>query len=89
MTTSLGNLIWDAKFIIDAFKKISYSHVRCEGNFVVYNIAKHAIYDIGLLVWIEDISSHISTIIQANSNLTVCGSKEILILNVFFLLEKI
>lgn len=88
MTTSFGHLIQDAKFIIEAFRKISYSHVHCEGNFVVYNIAKHAIYDIGLLVWMEDVSSHLSTIIQANSNLTICASKEILTLNPFFFFIK-
>lgn len=33
-------------------------------------------------------SPHISTIIQANSNLIVCASKEILILNIYFFILK-
>ena len=55
---SFGLLIQDIKAYAEFFRCISFSHVCREGNIVAHNLARHACYVTGFLVWMEDFPSH-------------------------------
>ena len=52
-----------AKFLIETFSKVIFSHTRKQGNFVTYNLAKHVS---GISVWMEDISPHLLSVTLAD-----------------------
>lgn len=41
----------------------SYSNIRRQGNSVTHNLISHVRHDSSFLVWMEDISSHLSVVI--------------------------
>ena len=43
-----------------------FSHVRRQGNFVTYNLARHAKHVIGFSMWMDNVPPHLNTIILAN-----------------------
>ena len=71
---SFGLLSCDIKCFASLFHCIRFSHVRREGllyshikrnnNGVAYSLAKNALCIPDFQVWIEDISSHIGSILQ-------------------------
>ena len=49
-----GHILTAAKKMTESIS-FSFSHVRKVGNFVAYNLAKHARYVSDYLVWMEDV----------------------------------
>ena len=54
-----GHLILDAKVFARSFHSIGFSHTRRHGNFVTHNLARHANYVTGFMVWMENVLPHL------------------------------
>ena len=59
-----GLLIEDVKIFSNNFVKLMYSHVKRNGNRVTHNLAKNVLCIPDFQVWMEDIPSHIVSILQ-------------------------
>lgn len=62
-----GHLIQDVKRLSHSFDFFSFTHVRPRGNNVTHALARWAIKKLNLTVWMEDASSDIRQIEQADS----------------------
>ena len=58
-----GHMISAVRPAIDAFRNISFSHTRRQGNAIVHNLVRHVS---GYLVWMEDIPPHVLDVLIAN-----------------------
>ncbi|XP_075674751.1 uncharacterized protein LOC142643927 [Castanea sativa] len=58
-----GLLIEDVKRVANSYVRLSYSHVKRNGNRVVHSLVKNALRMPDFQVWIEDIPSHIVLIL--------------------------
>lgn len=56
----------EEKFIAESFVDFNVSHINKQGNFVAYNLAKHARYVSDLLVWTKDVPSYFHVIMLAD-----------------------
>ena len=54
----------DVKIYSNHFQRMLYSHVKSNGNGVAHNLARHVISIPDFQVWMEDVSSHIGSILQ-------------------------
>ena len=52
---SVALILQDATLFSSFFTKLLYSHVRREGNKLVYSLARHSLNVIDYAVWIEDV----------------------------------
>ena len=59
-----GLLIEDVKIFSNNFVKFLYSHVKKNDNRVAHNLAKNALCILDFQVWMEDVPSHIVSILQ-------------------------
>ena len=59
-----GLLIEDMKRVANSYVRLLYSHVKKNGNRVAHNLAKNALHILDFQVWMEDVSSHIVSILQ-------------------------
>ena len=59
-----GLLIEDMKRVANSYVRLLYSHVKKNGNRVAHNLAKNALHILDFRVWMEDVSSHIVSILQ-------------------------
>ena len=57
-------LVEDVKVFGKNFVRLLYSHIRRNGNDVAHSLTKHAIHILDFQVWMEDIPSHIVSILQ-------------------------
>ena len=64
---SYGNIIEEIRFHADSFLNFRVSHVKRKGNFVAHNLARHARHVSGLVVWMEEVPSHILPILLADA----------------------
>ena len=55
-----GHVISAVRPAIDAFRNISFSHTRRQGNAIAHNLARHVI---GYLVWMEDVPLHVCNVL--------------------------
>ena len=60
-----GHILALAKTLTDV-NCITFSHTRRIGNAVAHNQAKHARYVIGFKVWMEDVPSHLHSVLCAD-----------------------
>ena len=60
------HILASAKYLTDT-SRISCSHVHRIGNFVAYNLAKHARHVSGYKVWMEDVPPHLFSVLLADS----------------------
>ena len=60
----LGLLVEDEKVFVNNFSRLSYSHVKRNGNSVAHNLVKHTIRMPDFQVWMEDVPSHIVPFLQ-------------------------
>ena len=70
LLTDHKHLVDDAKRLANQFKSMEFSHVKRKDNSAVHNIARHARHVSELSVWMKDVPSHLSAVIQAK--LTFC-----------------
>lgn len=63
---SFEHLLKTVQFIIGTFTSISFHHMPRLSNNVAHNLAKHAIHVRGLVVWIEDVPSHLHDVLIAD-----------------------
>lgn len=56
----------EAKVLVKEFLEIDFSHVMRQSNSATHNNARHARYVSELMVRMEDVPPHLSTVIQAN-----------------------
>ena len=61
-----GHLIKDAKFLVGDFRSIGFLQVCCQGNVEAHNLVEYVIHVIGYSVWMEDVPSYFTNIIQAD-----------------------
>lgn len=61
-----GHILSSAKSTLNAYNCISFSHVRRLGNKVAHNLVKYAKHVGVLSVWMEDILSHVNSILFAD-----------------------
>ena len=60
----LGLLAEDVKLFANNFVRLSYSHIKRNGNSVTHNLAKHAIRIPDFQVWMEDVPTHVVSFLQ-------------------------
>ena len=63
---SYGNLIEEIRFHVDSFLNFRVSYVKRKGNSVAYNLARHARHVSNLVVWMEEVPTHIISILLAD-----------------------
>ena len=59
-----GLLVDDVKRVAISFERLLYSHVKRNDNRVAHCLAKNALRILDLQVWMEDIPSHIISILD-------------------------
>lgn len=62
-----GHLIQDVKRLLDSFDFLSFTHVRRQGNNVAHALARWAIKEPNLIVWMEDVPPNIRQFLMADS----------------------
>ena len=60
----IGLLVDDVKWVASSFEQLVYSHVKRNGNRVAHSLAKNALRIPNFQVWMEDVSSHITLILD-------------------------
>ena len=60
----IGLLVDDVKRVASSFERLVYSHVKRNGNRVAHSLAKNALRIPNFQVWMEDVSSHITLILD-------------------------
>ena len=63
--SEFGHILASAKSLTDV-NCITFSHTRRIGNAVAHNLAKHARHVIGIKVWMEDVPSHLHSVLCAD-----------------------
>ena len=61
-----GHILQDAKCLSNALQFVRYSHVYRQGNNVAHALAKRALREPNLTVWMEDVPPDIHHIVQAD-----------------------
>ena len=64
---SYGNLIEEIRKYANSFLNVRISHVKRKGNSVVHSLARHARHVSGLVVWMEEVPSHILPVLLAEA----------------------
>ena len=59
-----GLLVDDVKWVASSFERLVYSHVKRNSNRVAHSLAKNALRILDLQVWMEDVPSHITSILD-------------------------
>lgn len=59
-----GLLIEDVKMFANNYVRLLYSHIKRNGNRVAHSLAKNVLHIPNFQVWMEDVSSHIVSILQ-------------------------
>ena len=62
--SSIGPWIEDAKTYANSFFQLLYSHTRRECNSLAHNLARYAIDILYFLVWMENVSPYVTTVLQ-------------------------
>ena len=62
----IGLLIDDVKSLANSFDELSYSYTKREGNQVAHGLAKYAKSIPDLVVWLEDVSPQLLSVLQAD-----------------------
>ncbi|XP_065630298.1 uncharacterized protein LOC136067864 [Quercus suber] len=62
----LGLLVEDEKIYSSHFQRVLYSHVKRNSNRVAHNLVRHAISILNFQVWIEDVHSHIVSVLHSD-----------------------
>ena len=57
-------LVDDVKRVASSFERLVYSHVKRNSNRVAHSLAKNALHIPNLQVWMEDVPSHITSILD-------------------------
>ena len=65
---SFGNLVEDVKFAAQAFRLCSFSHVKCNGNYVADKLAKLAKHAIVPQIWLGDIHSDATYLVSIDKS---------------------
>ena len=60
----IGLLVDDVKWVASSFERLVYSHVKRNGNRVTHSLAKNALRIPNFQVWMKDVSSHITLILD-------------------------
>ncbi|KAL0010975.1 hypothetical protein SO802_006083 [Lithocarpus litseifolius] len=63
---TFGLLVEDAKVLSQQFDELLYSHTKRESNMVAYTLARYAIGILDFVVWIEDVSPQLHSILKAD-----------------------
>jgi len=61
-----GHLLQDVKSLSNSFQFVGFSHVRRQGNTVAHALARRAMREQDLTVWMEDIPPDIHHVVQAD-----------------------
>ena len=61
-----GHILQDIKCLSSTFQSIGFSHVRRQGNNVAHALARRAVREADLTVWMEDVPPDIHHIVSAN-----------------------
>ena len=64
---SYGNLIEEIKLQAESFLSFRSSHVKRNRNSVAHSLARHARHVSGLVVWMEEVPSHILSVLLADA----------------------
>ncbi|XP_023906710.1 uncharacterized protein LOC112018416 [Quercus suber] len=64
--SSIGSFINDAKHFSNSFEKLLYSHVTRDCNNVAHSLAKHAINVPYFLVWMKEVLSQFSHVLEVD-----------------------
>ena len=62
--SAIGLLVDDVKQVASSFERLVYSYVKRNNNRVAHSLAKNALCIPDLQVWMEDVSSHITSILD-------------------------
>ena len=62
----LGLLVEDVKIYSSHFQRVLYSHVKRNGNSEAHNLARHVISISDFQVWMEDVPSHIVSVLHSD-----------------------
>ena len=62
--SAIGLLVDDVKQVASSFERLVYSYVKRNSNRVAHSLAKNALCIPDLQVWMEDVSSHITSILD-------------------------
>ena len=60
--SNYGHILSSTKSMLVASSCVSFSHVRCAGNYVAHNLAKHARHVRGFIVWTENVPPHLNSV---------------------------
>ena len=66
----IGLLVDDVKRVANSFERLLYSHVKRNGNRVAPSLAKNALCIIDFQLWMEDVPSHIVSILDLDANVS-------------------
>ena len=61
-----GHILLDVKCLSNALQFVRYSHVYRQGNNVAHALARRALSEPNLTVWMEDVPPDIHHIVQAD-----------------------
>ena len=64
--TPTGLLLEDVRSLSQNFDLLLYSHTKRDGNAVAHSLAKYALGIPDFLAWMEDVPTHIQSIVQAD-----------------------
>uniref|UniRef100_A0A7N2MU32 Reverse transcriptase domain-containing protein n=1 Tax=Quercus lobata TaxID=97700 RepID=A0A7N2MU32_QUELO len=64
--TPTGLLLEDVRSLSQNFDLLLYSHTKRDGNAVAHSLAKYALRIPDFLAWMEDVPTHIQSIVQAD-----------------------
>ena len=62
-----GHLLVEAEEVADQMDAVEFQHVPRQANKSAHNIARHARHVSEFTVWMEDVPSHLVSVIQADS----------------------
>ena len=56
----------EIRSLVNLFYELHYSHIKREGNIVAHKLTRHAICVSDVVVWMEDVSPHLYSVVQVD-----------------------
>ena len=64
--SAVGLVLNEIRSLVNLFYELHYSHVKREGNIVAHKLARHAICVSDVVVWMEDVSLLLFSVVLAD-----------------------
>ena len=64
--STVGLVLDEIRNMINFFTELHYSHVKREGNIIAHKLARHAIYVLNFVAWMEDVLPPLFPVVSAD-----------------------